>query len=862
MASQKLILVVEDNEINRMMLCEILSSDYQVVEAANGLEALDVLKKYRDEISLILLDINMPIMDGYEFLSIMKADPAYSAIPVIVTTQSDRESDEVTALSHGATDFVAKPYKPQVILHRVASIINLRETAAMINLFQHDQLTGLYSKAFFYQKAKERLLQCPDREFDIVCSDIENFKLINDIFGLPAGDSLLREVASLYQELVGEDGICGRFHADQFCCLLERRENYTNQMFSDLNSRISKFFIARNVSMKWGIYSIENRDISMEQMCDRAFLAAHSIKGQYGKFFATYDDELRSVLLREQAITDCMESAVNDGQFEIYLQPKYRLEDSALAGAEALIRWNHPEWGLQSPAQFIPLFERNGFITKLDQYVWEQACKVLRNWDQKGYPPVEVSVNVSRADIYNADLEDILTEIVKKYGLEPSRLHLEITESAYTEDPAQIIDKADRLRALGFIIEMDDFGSGYSSLNMLNQMPIDVLKLDMKFIQTETAKPLNQGILHFVMGLARWMNLKVVAEGVETKEQLERLRDIGCDFVQGYYFAKPMPCKEFEKLLRQQMDEETQDMVTDQAFATDREKRFLLIADEDGACRAEIRRAFEDFYHILEAESGEKALYFIASYGNEIAAAIISMTLKQPDGFEILEVLHREKGVFHIPVIATAQDRKAEIRALEMGADDFVSKPHSADVLRLRTLRAQGAVRTQEQKRTLQDEANRDYLTGLLNRRGLENEARTLEESDMPAAVYLFDLDNLKDVNDTLGHSRGDALIKRFGAFLRAHTRGTDILSRYGGDEFVVIMKKMGGAETVLKKGEEMCRMFQEVIRVENMSASCSAGIAVWDQNISVNEIIDRADQALYCAKSNRKGRCCLWETE
>lgn len=860
MASQKLILVVEDNELNRMMLCEILSSDYQVVEAANGQEALDVLEKYRDGISLILLDINMPVMDGYEFLSIVKADPTYSAIPVIVTTQSDRESDEVTALSHGATDFVAKPYKPQVILHRVASIINLRETAAMINLFQHDQLTGLYSKAFFYQKAKERLLQCPDREFDIVCSDIENFKLINDVFGLPAGDSLLREVANLYLELVGEDGICGRFHADQFCCLLERRENYSNQMFADLNSRISKFFIAKNVSMKWGIYSIENRDISMEQMCDRAFLAAHSIKGQYGKYYATYDDELRSVLLREQDITDCMESAVDDGQFEIYLQPKYRVEDTGLAGAEALIRWNHPEWGLQSPAQFIPLFEKNGFITKLDQYVWEQACMVLRDWDQKGYPPVEISVNVSRADIYNADLEDILMEIVKKYDLKPSRLHLEITESAYTEDPAQIIEKASHLRALGFIIEMDDFGSGYSSLNMLNQMPIDVLKLDMKFIQTETAKPLNQGILHFVMGLARWMNLKVVAEGVETKEQLDRLRDIGCDFVQGYYFAKPMPCAEFEKLLRRRVEEEARAVVTAQTFRADRENKFLLIADEDGACRAMARRAFEETYHILEADSGEKALYFIASYGNEISAAILSMTLKQPDGFEILEVLRREKGAWHIPIIATAREGEAENRALRLGADDFVRKPYAADVLRLRTMRAQSIARAQEQKRMLQDEANRDYLTGLLNRRGLENEVRTLEESDMPVAVYLFDLDNLKDVNDALGHSRGDALIKKFGDFLRGHTRGTDILSRYGGDEFIVIMKKMGGADIVQKKGEEMCRMFQEVILMEDMSASCSAGIAIWDQKISINEIIDRADQALYCAKTSRKGRCCLWE--
>ena len=537
MLSQKKILVVEDNAINREMLRAILSAEYEVLEAKNGKEALEVLNEFGENISLILLDIVMPVMDGYTFLSVVKENSAYSAIPVIVTTQSDGESDEVTALSHGAADFVAKPYKPQIILHRVASIINLRETPAMINLIQYDRLTGLYSKEFFYQRVKEILIRNPDREYDIVCSDIENFKLVNDAFGIPAGDRLLCDVAALYKDRVGNRGICGRFNADQFACLLEHRWTYTNDLFLEALNQINELTNARNVVMKWGIYRVKGRSASVEQMCDRALLAAQSIKGQYGKYFAEYNDELRNKLLREQAITDEMEQALVQGQFDIYLLPKYRIKDDSLAGAEALVRWNHPKWGIQSPAEFIPLFEKNGFITKLDQYVWDKTCRVLHEWEDKGYPELSVSVNVSRADIYHADLVGILVHTVKKYGLPPSRLHLEITESAYTENPKQIIDTVNNLREQGFVIEMDDFGSGYSSLNMLNDMPIDVLKLDMKFIQNETAKPVNQGILRFIMGLARWMNLSVVAEGVETGEQLERLREIGCDFVQGYFFA-------------------------------------------------------------------------------------------------------------------------------------------------------------------------------------------------------------------------------------------------------------------------------------------------------------------------------------
>lgn len=552
MPAKRTILIVEDNEINRMMLSELLSSEYMVLEAENGQQALDVLERKKDEISVILLDITMPVMDGYTFLSIAKKDPSLASIPVIVTTQSDSEADEVAALSHGATDYVAKPYKPQIILHRVASIIHLRETAAMINQFQYDRLTGLYSKEFFYQRVRETLRQNSGQNYYLICSDIVNFKLINDVFGVAAGDRLLCGIADMYRRYVGEGGICGHLDADRFACLLEFDDVFTEQMFISANEEINRLQNAKNVAVKWGIYSVGNQNVTVEQMCDRALLAARSIKEQYGVYYAAYDDKLRDELLRQQAIIDSMETALKEGQFLVYLQPKYRIWDETLAGAEALVRWKHPEWGFQSPAEFIPLFEKNGFITKLDQFVWDKTCFYLRKWDEEGYPPIPVSVNVSRADIYHADIADIMMRTVSKYGLTPSRLHLEITESAYTEDPGQIIETVRHLREQGFVIEMDDFGSGYSSLNMLNQMPIDILKLDMQFVQSETAKPMDQGILQLIMELARRMHLSVVAEGVETKTQLDRLSETGCEYVQGYYFARPMPEGEFETLMRDQ----------------------------------------------------------------------------------------------------------------------------------------------------------------------------------------------------------------------------------------------------------------------------------------------------------------------
>lgn len=543
---KKRVLVVEDNELNRELLCQILSQEYDVIEAENGQVALEILKEHKNSISLIFLDVVMPVMDGYTFLNRLRSDSSMSFIPVVVTTQGSSEEDEVNALSHGATDFVPKPYRPQIILHRAANLIELRENAAMVNQFMYDRLTGLFSREYFYQKVQERLNESTGTSYAIVCSNVENFKVYNDIFGIRAGDEVLRRIADLFRGMMGENGICARYGADRFLCLM-RQERLPEWM--RVHSSAEKLPGLSNIELKWGVYKITNRAVPVEKMCDRAFLVADSIKGRYNQRIGIYDDVLRDKLLREQAITESMETALAEGQFSVYLQPKYWLQNDTMAGAEALARWIHPELGFMNPGEFIPLFEKNGFITKLDRYVWEQTCKKLQQWRQKGYPDIAVSVNVSRADVYQEDLPATMSSLVAQYGIEPRQLHLELTESAYTENPNQIIAVVDELRNRGFVIEMDDFGSGYSSLNMLNQVHFDILKLDMKFIQTETAKPGEMSIMRFVVNLAKWLNLSTVAEGVETKAQLERLRDVGCDYAQGYYFSRPLPVQEFEKLL-------------------------------------------------------------------------------------------------------------------------------------------------------------------------------------------------------------------------------------------------------------------------------------------------------------------------
>ena len=858
MVPQKRILIVEDNEINRAMLCEILSGEYEVLEAENGQAALGILEQSRDQVSLILLDVMMPVMDGYTFLDKVREDAQLSLIPVIVMTQSSSEEDEVAALAHGATDFVPKPYRPQVILHRVASLIKLRETASIVNQFQFDRLTGLYSKEFFYRKVRERLDANPDVAYAIVCSNIENFKLFNDSFGREAGDRLLKEGAAALRKRLGENGICGRYSADRFLYLQEQEQErqsreccYNEESFRCANKMES-------ISVQWGIYEISDRSLSVEQMCDRALLAVDSIKGQYSLPYAVYDDALRSKLLREKMITDAMETALTGEQFVVYFQPKYSLNEDCMAGIEALVRWIHPEWGFLSPGEFIPLFEKNGFIHRLDQYVWEKVCALLRDWKRKGYPLLPVSVNVSRADVFQTHLVDALLGLTQKYGIDPAYLHLEITESAYAENPGQVVSTVEQLRKLGFPIEMDDFGSGYSSLNMLGQMKLDILKLDSKFVQNEISKPVDQSILSDIVVMAHRMNLGVVAEGVETREQVKRLKAVGCDYVQGYYFAKPMPAADFEALWKKQhfrVASPAQETVHSAA-----DVRKALVVDEDAGYREKVRQCLGEQYEVLEASDAAGAVSFMQEHGH-ISVIVLSMTLPEEGSAAVFGALRQNPVLWRIPVLATIPSGTAmEALPLTQNADDFLCKCHPMFDLSKRVERLMEFEVSRQRENALLDEASRDYLTGLLNRRGLRAAMDSLRKEDHPLAVCLFDLDDFKRANDTCGHDVGDQVIQSFADLLRRQTRMGDVLCRYGGDEFLVILKNVTSGEDALRKGRDICHGFQEDLAAKTVSVSCSVGIALCavDERVSVS-LIEHADQAMCRAKRENKGGCCLW---
>ncbi|MDO4479049.1 MAG: EAL domain-containing protein [Lachnospiraceae bacterium] len=870
MPFRRTILIVEDNELNRELLAAILDEEYDILEAENGQVALDILAEHKDRVSLILLDVMMPVMDGFTFLDRMKQNPEMDQIPVIVTTQSNSEADELAALNHGATDFVPKPYRPQVILHRVAALIKLRETASMVTVLQNDRLTGLYTKEFFLEKVRERLRLEPEGEFALVCTNIERFKLVNDLFGVEAGDNLLREVAALTMEQVGDGGFCGRLNGDRFIIFMNaeaerqaraRLQETIDHVRQNIEESHDQGSLMRNMVMRWGIYPIHDRTVPIEQMCDRAVLAVDSVRNQYQQPFAIYDDSMRSRLLREQEITAVMEQGIREKQFKVYLQPKCDIRNNRMGGAEALVRWIHPEWGFMSPGEFIPLFEKNGFISKLDSYVWEEVCIKLQEWKQQGLPALPISVNVSRADVFQGNLVETLSGLIKKYDVDPAYLHLEITESAYTENPDLIVDCVNQLQKMGFVIEMDDFGNGYSSLNMLSRMSLDVLKLDMSFVQSEVAKPVSQSFLNHIISMAHQIHLTVVAEGVETREQMKRLKDEGCDLIQGYFYARPMPVAEFENMLRE-FDPQENESSADETYC-DTMWNAILVVDEDADYRKSVKETFTTWYRVVETTTAEEAIHFLKTFGrNNTAAVILSTGLPDDGAAQVLKYLQSTTALWNLPVLATIPlNQCADKNELVYDADDFLCKNHPLFDLYRRVQRMVNVASFRQREFALQAEACRDPLTGLLNRRGLQNAMNSLRPSNMPVAVCLFDLDDLKKVNDEGGHDMGDRMLQSFAEMLQQMTRADDIKCRYGGDEFVAILKHIPNEEAAKAKGELICRSFRESAAKCGMEVACSVGIALSKVDRPIGEeMIEHADKALYEAKRENKGGCCLWE--
>ena len=545
------ILIVDDEEKNLLFLYNVLRNEYDIVSANNGEDALKKIKQYEISFSLILLDLNMPKMGGLEVLDRIKNSPELKRIPVIMMT-SDQSAEE-ECLRLGANDFIPKPYPYSgVICARVQRLIEMYETQDLISSTERDSLTGLYTRDYFIHFAEQFDIHHKTLPMDALVININRFHIYNERFGFAYGDKIIKLLGDALHILSIElNGIVCRRIVDIFLFYCPHIED-TQAFYDDIVTKMKND--SNDIDppqIRIGIYPNVNKKLSMIERFSRAKTACDVIKRNPQKYIEVYDDDLYNKHQYNERLLAEFKAALREKQFVVYFQPKYdiRYDKPILSGAEALVRWIHPELGFISPADFIPLLEDNGLILSLDRYVWDAAAKQIRIWKDELGVSVPISVNMSRIDMYDPNVVNFLLEIIKNYNLSTDDLVIEITESAYAQDYEQIFETVKTLRLHGFKMEMDDFGTGYSSLNMLSSLPIDALKLDMQLIQNAFATHTDTRILETIIDIAAYLSIPVISEGVETSDQLSILRALGCDYVQGYFFSKPVPADDFKRFL-------------------------------------------------------------------------------------------------------------------------------------------------------------------------------------------------------------------------------------------------------------------------------------------------------------------------
>ena len=433
------------------------------------------------------------------------------------------------------------------------ALADIRSANDTIALLEQDELTGLCRMSAFYHKVRKRRGREPEQPFDIIVLNIEHFTLVNELFGRKASEQLVQSMALFLTGLEhADEGILARSSGDVFYLympVISGKERFYDFLMQKLPVFFESYPLPVHLEGRIGVYSGGEEEIPVEQMCDRARLALDTIQKQDKRRIAFYTRELHEKILLEHRILDSVQDALENREYKLYLQPKVDMTTGKMIGAEALIRWISPEMGFIPPDKFIPLLEKEGRIYPVDQYIWEEACRFLHERKSRGLSPITVSVNLARADLYQSDLPDVLENLLEKYDLHPQELHLEIIERDYTGDTQHMSDILDRLKKQGFTIEMDDFGVGESSLAMAAEMPVDILKLDRQFLVANLHSERHVAVIRLILNLAKTLGMKVIAEGVETKEQVELLLSLGCWYAQGYLYGKPEPA---EKLLEYQ----------------------------------------------------------------------------------------------------------------------------------------------------------------------------------------------------------------------------------------------------------------------------------------------------------------------
>ena len=546
---------------------------------------------------------------------------------------------------------------------------------------ERDTLTGLNNRDSFCTSVEKILQNDKENTYVIGMINIDRFKIVNELFGGKNGDMILKNIASTLKKITKKHGTCARLEADHFaiCTTKEYLDENINDFERFLLGKASWNSLNYPIFLHAGFCIADDMDTPVELLCDRASMAMQEVKGNYITRWNYYNDSLKKSMLVEQELINEMDSALENKEFVVYYQPIVDVKTKKTISAEALVRWQHPKKGMISPGIFIPAFEKNGFITKLDMYVCEEVCRHQRKEKDNNNHVVPVSVNLSRINFYNENLYKEVLGLLAKYELTSDDIKLEITESAYEDNPQDLIMAIHTLQKYGFKVLMDDFGSGYSSLNMLKDCCFDILKIDMKFMDDLEQSERASNIIYTIIQMAKNLEIETVVEGVENEKQYEMLKSMGCDNIQGYYFSKPIPEESFVRRL-----EKESGMDFDDDYYEDKDT--ILIIDDSEKNRSLLTGVLSDKYNVIEADEGEDGLHILKKNFSEVSLVICSTDMSQMSGIEILDQIKETSFLKKMPVVMMTVygDFDNETKAIELGASEVVNLPVNVTLLKKR----------------------------------------------------------------------------------------------------------------------------------------------------------------------------------
>ncbi|MBE6135764.1 MAG: EAL domain-containing protein [Erysipelotrichaceae bacterium] len=551
------VLVVDESKEDLPFLKIALNpSSYSFINEIDTDKGYKTLLKNKNIISIIILDIASNSEKGIKFLQSKKDNPDIKDIPIIIVTR--HKQLEVECLSLGAAHFIVKPFESEKVIEaRIENVISLHRKNLIIKKTREDEVTGLLNTDFFILYASELLNN--DIEYDMIALRLSNYSILSELYPRERCYALLKGMASALLDIAASNGgFAARSHADLFYLIIPSQKDY-----SWIIQQIRKIIITDELKelktkVKLGVYQNINKKLTINTLIQIAMNTCLSILNIETESVAFYDEIQHKQELYNQELINEFDEAIKNEEFEIYLQPKYNIknEKPILDHAEALVRWNSPRFGFVSPGDFIPLFENNGLIEELDRYVFKQVAILLKELKViYGDKTPNISVNLSRVDFYDPLLLEKMNNTLKENDIDPQLINIEITESAYAKNSGQLIARINEVRKAGFKIEIDDFGSGYSTLNMLSVIPFDVLKIDMIFMKNFDSSLGTKSIIKAIRDIAKSLKVEVVCEGVENKAQYDFLKSLNIDYVQGYYLSKPLPASGFKKLLIKEIND-------------------------------------------------------------------------------------------------------------------------------------------------------------------------------------------------------------------------------------------------------------------------------------------------------------------